>query len=534
MRINTMIMKFTLLVIGAVSLLAFLQGCKDKETQVPDQQKESGIKGYDQQYRPQYHFSPREKWMNDPNGLVYNDGLYHLFYQYYPADIVWGPMHWGHATSADLVYWKHKSIALFPDDKGYIFSGSAVADENNTSGFARAGETPLVAIYTYHDPDGEKAGAVDYQSQGIAYSLDNGETWTKYQNNPVIPNTTGIKDFRDPKVFWHQPSAAWIMVLVAGDHARIYSSPDLKSWEYLSEFGRDKGAHGGVWECPDLFPLTVEGSGEQKWVMIISINPGAPNGGSGTQYFVGDFDGVHFRTEQEDARWVDWGTDNYAGVTYNQTPGEERIFIGWMSNWAYATSTPTAVWRSAMTVPRKLSLGKSGGSYFLRNFPLDNLGTIFKTEIKESINVPASSREVVENENFNQAEVRFRTEGRDFAMTFANREGDSLQLRFAGSENLFELDRRQSGKTDFSEAFGNAVHRMPLVDLPEGPMDVRILMDRSSAEIFINRGQYAFTSQVFPNEPYTSLTFRNKSSTTLEIEGLEVNRAESIWDQTPE
>ena len=242
-------------------------------------------------FRPQFHYSPPEKWMNDPNGLVYNDGVYHLFYQYYPADIVWGPMHWGHAISKDLIYWEHKPIALYPDEKGYIFSGSAVLDKDNTSGFGTNNKTPLVAAYTIHDINGERAGNNDFQTQGIAYSLDNGKTWTKYEGNPVLGND-GIKDFRDPKVFWHEGTRSWIMVLVAGEHAKFYRSSNLKEWSYLSEFGREQGAHGGVWECPDLFPLKIEGTDEEIWVLIISINPNAPNGGSGTQYFLGDFDGT--------------------------------------------------------------------------------------------------------------------------------------------------------------------------------------------------------------------------------------------------
>lgn len=264
--------------------------------------------------------------MNDPNGLVFNQGVYHLFYQYYPEDIVWGPMHWGHAVSEDLVHWKHKPIALYPDEHGYIFSGSAVVDKNNTSGFGENGEAPLVAIFTYHSKEGEEAGRMDFQTQGVAYSLDNGNTWNKYEGNPIIQND-GIKDFRDPKVFWHESSQSWILTLVAGDHAKFYTSKNLKDWTYLSDFGKSQGAHGGVWECPDLFPLQVDGSEEEKWVLIISINPGAPNGGSGTQYFVGDFDGKVFTSNQKEPKWLDYGTDNYAGVTYNNVPGNGRFLL---------------------------------------------------------------------------------------------------------------------------------------------------------------------------------------------------------------
>ena len=281
-------------------------------------------------YRPQFHFTPPAKWMNDPNGLVYNKGVYHLFYQYYPDDIVWGPMHWGHAISKDLLHWEHKPIALYPDKNGYIFSGSAVVDTENTSGFGTKENPALVAIFTYHDIDRERAGKTDFQTQGIAYSLDNGETFTVYDGNPVIGNN-GIKDFRDPKVFWDDQSKNWSMLLVAGDHLQIWQSKNLKSWEKVSEFGKNQGAHGGVWECPDLFKLKVGTTDEEKWVLLISINPGAPNGGSGTQYFVGDFDGKTFTSDQKEEKWIDWGTDNYGGVRYNNVPNNKRIFIGWRS-----------------------------------------------------------------------------------------------------------------------------------------------------------------------------------------------------------
>src|SRR5438270_126109 len=222
-------------------------------------------------HRPQIHFSPKTGWMNDPNGMIHFNNQYHLFYQYYPDSTVWGPMHWGHAISKDLVHWQHLPIALYPDSLGYIFSGSAVADVNNTSGFGKNGKTPLVAIFTHHNPKGEKAGSDTYQNQSIAYSLDDGKTWTKYANNPVVKNP-GIKDFRDPKVSWYEAGKKWVMTLATLDRITFYSSADLKNWSKESEFGKDVGAHGGVWECPDLFPLDY--NGEKVWILVININPG--------------------------------------------------------------------------------------------------------------------------------------------------------------------------------------------------------------------------------------------------------------------
>lgn len=515
------------LILGFLFLM--LTACKDKlkknSTEEIAQVKEEI---YTEEYRPQFHFTPKEKWMNDPNGLVYNEGIYHLFYQYYPEDIVWGPMHWGHAISKDLVYWEHKPIALFPDEHGLIFSGSAVVDKDNTSGLGTDGKPPLVAIFTYHDMDGEKAGKMDFQTQGIAFSLDNGQTWEKYFGNPVIPNS-GIKDFRDPKVFWHEASQSWILILVAGDHAKFYNSKDLKKWDLMSEFGKDVGAHGGVWECPDLFPLKVDGIGKEKWILTISINPGAPNGGSGTQYFIGDFDGTTFTTDQKDTRWLEWGTDNYAGVTYNNVPNEDRIFIGWMSNWAYARDTPTEKWRSAMTVPRKLSLQSFGDEIALVSYPIETIGTILKSEIKKDILLPSAAEDTISFDHFNQVEVRFTTETRDFVLTFKNAQDEELVLTMDSAQKTFLLDRVSSGKTDFQEDFGSKIQQMPIPNLPEQAYEVRMLIDWSSIEIFINEGQYVMTAQVFPNEPYTMLRISNTTKSEIKIKDLEVNQAESIW-----
>jgi fructan beta-fructosidase len=290
---------------------------------------------------------------------------------------------------------------------------------------------------------GEKAGRKDFQTQGIAYSLDNGDTWTKYEGNPVIGND-GIKDFRDPKVFWDEKNHQWVMSLVAGDHLQLWGSADLKKWSKLSEFGKDNGAHGGVWECPDLFPLKVEGKDEEKWVLLISINPGAPNGGSGTQYFIGDFDGEKFTTTQTEINWLDWGTDNYAGVTYTvhpkdfaggsykNDPKQDLIFIGWMSNWAYARDTPTSTWRSAMTVPRKLTLRKIGDGYKLFNYPIENLKSIIDKKNKKDVAVFGGTHEVIHFEGLNQAELRFHTSAKNFQLKLSNRLDEKLVLTMFG------------------------------------------------------------------------------------------------------
>jgi fructan beta-fructosidase len=493
-----------------------------KSAQQEDIQKEKYADRFRESYRPQYHFTPPEKWMNDPNGLLFHKGTYHLFYQYYPDDIVWGPMHWGHATSTDLMQWEHKPIALYPDALGLIFSGSAVMDTDNTSGLGSLENPPMVAIFTYHLMEGEKAGRNDFQTQGIAYSLDEGDTWTKYDGNPVIGNT-GIKDFRDPKVMWHDASRQWILTLVAGDHAKFYSSPNLTDWTHLSDFGKDKGAHGGVWECPDIFPLSVEGTDETKWVLLISINPGAPNGGSGTQYFVGEFDGTYFTTDQEEHKWLDYGTDNYAGVTFNGLPDTERTFIGWMSNWNYARDTPTENWRSAMTLPRKLTLKKNEQGYYLNNFPVTTIDN-YTDAITEGIDINGSTLSL---DAFNQHRIDITTEGtlESFNVTFKNSLNERLLLGYDATKSQFYIDRRISGKVDFEPRFAERLHIAPAILDSDFNTTITLFIDASSIELFVNDGSTVLTDQIFPTTPYTEMTLDGG----LEAD-IKVSNVRRIWN----
>lgn len=499
--------------------------CKQTNSESTHTLSESSQAYYQEPYRPQQHFSPEEKWMNDPNGLVYHQGKYHLFYQYFPEDIVWGPMHWGHATSNDMVHWEHHPIALYPDENGLIFSGSAVIDHENTSGFGTDDKPAMVAIFTYHNMEKEKSGALDFQTQGIAYSLDNGMTWTKYDGNPVIGNTD-IKDFRDPKVFWHEESERWILSLVAGDHAKFYSSSNLKDWEWLSDFGIGRGAHGGVWECPDLFPLIAKETGEEKWVLLISINPGAPNGGSGTQYFVGDFNGTEFTTEQEETLWIDYGRDNYAGVTYNDAPEDQRIFIGWMSNWNYARDTPTETWRSAMTLPRELTLIKTESGYALKSYPMAGVKDLREVqegpvefslfEKKEFTIGDAHSKEMVFSINLSK----------QLNLQWAN-ETESFSLKMSPKEQKLFFNRQESGLIDFEQSFANGIQEQPY--LPEDrTVEVRVVLDASSVEIFIDHGRYIFTNQLFPEKPYTKLIFEGEEQL---ISNYHLYNLKSIWNE---
>ena len=506
-------------------ILVLFSSCKG--TPDPSEGKTAETVLYAEPFRPQYHYSPPEMWMNDPNGLVYHRGIYHLFYQYYPGDIIWGPMHWGHATSADLLHWENKPIALFPDENGLIFSGSAVVDFKNTSGLGTADNPPLVAVFTYHDMEMEKAGGTDFQTQGIAYSLDNGQHFEMYDGNPVLHNSE-FRDFRDPKVFWDERTRQWVMALVAGDHLRLYRSDNLLEWNYMSRFGADQGAHGGVWECPDLFELEVEGTDESRWVLIISINPGAPNGGSGTQYFVGDFDGSVFTSDQAGAKWLDWGTDNYAGVTYNHVPGDDRIFIGWMSNWAYARDTPTKVWRSAMTLPRTLSLAKTDGEYVLKNYPIPGVEKLLAEDSMQALELPAGGREELSFGGENQKVFSFTVDSGDFQLIFKNEAGEKLSLELDRGKNRFTLDRAQSGLTDFQETFASKQF-MPVDNLPEGPVEMTVFLDASSVEIFAEGGLYAMTAQVFPTAPFGSLEILNTGVSQGQRWKVKISQVNGVW-----
>ena len=322
-------------------------------------------------YRPQYHFTPAANWINDPNGLVYYAGEYHLFYQYHPQSTLWGPMHWGHAVSPDLVNWTDLPIALTPDELGMIFSGSAVIDWRNTAGF---GAEAMVAIFTHHVTEGH------YQSQSLAYSLDRGRTWTKYAGNPVIPTPAKTRDFRDPKVFWYGSDDAghWVMCLAVGNAIHFYTSPNLLEWTHTGAFGDGHGASAGVWETPDLFELPVAGQDTTRWLLLIGVGNGAPAGGSGEQYFVGHFDGQTFISENPKATalWADYGADAYAGQSWSDTPDDRRIKISWLNNWSYGRELPTTTWRGAMTIPRTLGLVDTPDGMRLTQTPVTELAAL--------------------------------------------------------------------------------------------------------------------------------------------------------------
>lgn len=501
-------MKFThyCLFVSLVTVGLMASSCSESKQE--STQKES--------HRPQIHFSPPANWMNDPNGMVYHKGEYHLFYQYYPDSTVWGPMHWGHTISKDLVHWEHLPVALYPDSLGLIFSGSAVVDKSNTSEFKSGEEDPMVAIYTY-----DKKG---FETQAIAYSNDNGRNWTKYENNPVIKNP-GEKDFRDPKVFWHQESEHWVMSLAVANRIQFYRSKTLKDWELSGEFGREHGNHGGVWECPDLFQLPVEGTDDSRWVLLVSINPGGPNGGSCTQYFTGDFDGKTF-TNDNDPRlelWIDHGTDNYAGVTWGNAPDSRTIFLGWMSNWDYANVVPTEKWRSAMTLPRDLSLHNTPGGVRLISRPVKEMEQLrhaksildFSGEKKHSGLV-----EIILEFDLNESSAS------DFGVEVFNANDERVRIGFNRSTNQFYIDRTQSGKKDFSNSFARVQFAPRLSD--SNVIVFHLFFDVASAELFADGGSTCMTAIFFPNEDFTNIRLYQKGGEAKLVSG-ELYELKSIW-----
>ena len=455
--------------------------------------------GNREKFRPTYHFSPLYGWMNDPNGMVYKDGEYHLFYQYNPYGSKWGNMSWGHAISQDLVNWKHLPVAIAPDALGTIFSGSAVVDFDNTAGF---GAGAIIAIYTQNS---------DRQVQSIAYSTDNGRTFTKYENNPVL--TSEARDFRDPKVFWYESTKRWIMVLAVGQEMQIFSSPNLKDWTFESRFGEGQGAHGGVWECPDLFELPVEGTNDKKWVLLCNLNPGGPFGGSATQYFVGSFNGKEFVNESPSkTKWMDWGKDHYATVTWSDAPDNRRIAIAWMSNWQYANDVPTSQYRSPNSVPRDLSLFTVDGETYLQSAPSPELLKLRDISKKRSFKVNGTRTikdMIAGNEGAYEIELTIENQYADvIGFRLYNDKGEEVDMQYDMKEKKFSMDRRKSGDVGFNENF--PMLTWTAIESGKDELKLRLFVDKSSVEAFVDGGRFVMTNQVFPSEPYTHIDFYSK------------------------
>ena len=439
-----------------------------------------------EKYRPVYHHTPQWGWMNDPNGLFYKDGVWHLYFQYNPYGSQWENMTWGHSTSKDLVHWVHQGNAISPDALGTIFSGSAIVDKNNTSGL---GKGTVVAMYT---------SAGKSQTQSLAYSTDDGKTFTKYANNPVI--TAEVPDFRDPHMFWNEDIHAWNLILAAGQEMNIYSSKDHKNWTFESAFGLGYGNHDGVWECPDLMKLPVNGTGEEKWLLICNINPGGPFGGSATQYFVGSFDGHKFTCESKPdvTKWMDYGKDHYATVTFDNAPDNRRVAIAWMSNWQYANQVPTMQYRSANSVPRDLGLFTDAGETYVSVVPSKELLALRG----DKTNRLSAACELV---------VDIKSQSKPTVITLSNARDEQVVMTYNPKDCTFSMDRTQSGNTGFSDMF-----KAKTIAPTHGTIrQLRIFIDKCSIEAFDAAGKMAMTNLVFPTDPYGRLTVNGAAKTTL-------------------
>ena len=453
--------------------------------------------GRNEQYRPQVHFTPAKNWMNDPNGMVYVDGTYHLFYQYNPQSNDWGNMSWGHATSTDLIHWTEQSVALTRDELGDIFSGSAVIDKDNTAGF---GANAMVAIYT---------SASNVQQQSIAYSTDGGKTFSRYIGNPVIKNNDD--NLRDPKVFWHEGSKQWIMALAKGWKMGIefYSSPDLKNWTHQSTFFMELAGRPSIqWECPDLIQI------DNKWILLVSVNPGGPVLGSGTMYFIGDFDGKTFTADALDyPLWLDFGMDNYAGVTWSNT-GDRKMMIGWMNNWQYAGSVPCSPWRSAMTLPRELRLINYNGKPLLANTVVG--------EIDKIAGGWQSAGSSLDAKDAYQLRVNIDLD-KNSTITLSNSNGEKYVIDINVSNRTLTSHRTSAtGQSSFNGTFSVPSIQAPL-NVSGSSVTLDIFVDQSSVEIFTENGSMSMTNLVFPQSIYNNLSISGASYSA------QVRELKSIW-----
>ena len=430
-----------------------------------------------EQYRPVYHHTPAYGWMNDPNGMFYKDGVWNLYFQHNPYGSQWENMTWGHSTSTDLVHWKFQGDPVQPDALGTVFSGSAVVDKENTSGF---GKGAVIALYT---------SAGESQTQSMVYSTDNGKTFTEYEGNPVI--TSNVPDFRDPHMFWNEDIKKWNMILAAGLHMEIYTSDNLKDWKLESSFGEKYGNHGGVWECPDLMKMKVRGTNKEKWMLICNINPGGPFGGSATQYFIGDFDGHKFTCESkpEVTKWMDYGKDHYATVTFDNAPEGRRVAIAWMSNWQYANQVPTLQYRSGNSIPRDLGLFEYKGETYCSVVPSPEMTAARSKKATKSL---SESCEMVVNLKGNST------------ITLSNDKGEKVVMCYDAKAETFSMDRTKSGKMDFSNDFAATTKAPTYGKISQ----LRIFIDKSSIEVFDAEGKMAMTNLVFPTKPYNKVTVK--------------------------
>lgn len=487
--------------ISAIIIMAVLLSCQGNPLET---------NSYTELWRPQFHFTPEKNWINDPNGLVFYKDEYHLFYQYNPYGDKWGHMTWGHAVSKDLLHWEHLPLAIeeyndpITGDSTMIFSGTALIDKGNTSGLCE-GEDCMIAIYTsnlHKDNQGLR------QHQSLAYSNDQGRTWKRYDKNPILD--LELKDFRDPKVFWHEADQKWVMALVVPEVFKVqfYQSQNLTEWKHMSDFG-DQGDTLRIWECPDLYQLPVENEeGKSKWVLSLSGSHPAGPTFVGMQYFVGEFDGTTFKADNKEIRYIDFGKDFYAGIVYNNLP-ERTVMVGWMNNWTYGNQVPTQPWRGAMAFPRTLSLRKIGNEYRLIQNPIEEFVSLRGDEIANLEEYSGGSFEI---------EMEVAPDAGEVIELFSFK---NQQVGIGVEKGLVYVDRSRSGVVDFQKDFPSN-DKAPV--LSSGNVKLRILVDQSSVEVFVNDGEATITSLIFPNR-------RNKIRIThrQKILSLRAWEIKSVW-----
>ncbi|WP_111643007.1 glycoside hydrolase family 32 protein [Marinimicrobium alkaliphilum] len=525
----------------SLSVAALLGGCNGTGPNVEKQASDDAVpvyKPYREQYRPQFHYTPKKNWMNDPNGLVYHDGEYHMFYQYNPYGDRWGHMSWGHAISTDLVHWEEQGVAILEDEDYMIFSGSAVVDHGNTTGFGTDENPAMVAIYTGHSqvPGGD-------QNQQLAYSTDNGRTWTKYEGNPVLDEN--MEHFRDPKVVWHEESEQWLMIITLSEDFAVnfYGSPNLKDWTLLSQFTAEGAPVDKNWECPDMWYLPIDGDPNNKrWVLEVDLGDGSIAGGSGGMYFIGDFDGETFTTDtsilpdsaEGPHQFVDFGADYYAAVSWSNVPEDDgrALWVGWMNNWDYANYIPTHPWRSSQSIPRSVGLTEFNGGLAMAQQPVEELKALRTREITAE-NQSLSNNRVSLTDSAGiygqtlELKVTFEPEDADeFGIDVLVGDGEKTTISYNVHSEEISFDRSQSGDVDFHEKF-SGVHVAPM-PLDDGKVELHIFVDWSSVEVFAHRGAVVFSNKVFPHHESKGVEVFSRGGTTR-ISDIQAWPLKSIW-----
>ena len=495
-----------------------------------------------ERHRLQIHFSPKENWMNGPAGLVCVDGLFHAFFPVSAGGANKTPTHWGHAVSPDLIHWEQKQIALYPDSLGSIISGSVVVDSYNSSHFGAIENPPIISIFTYHNYEKESIGDTDIENIGVAYSLDKGDTWVKYENNPVLLNS-GNRDFKDPKVFWHEPTKQWIMVLAVSGRIHLYSSKNLKEWVFISEFGKNIGDEEYTWGSPDLFELPVSNGDESKWILTVNVHFGF-SGEWFTGYFVGDFDGIRFSSTQNDPQWMDYGNDNNDGSVFNHMKDGRKVWMGWMSNWKYAAEVPTKTWKGSLTIPRRLGLEKVNERYLLTSMPVKELQGLYKEQILiEDIEI---AQDIQKEGIYNissllpfaptplDIQIRFNTDNFDqigfaekFGIRFRNTHNESITIGYNSFDGVFYIDRTNSTSEALNKFSGIHFFSYPVEE--SAIIDMRIILDVSSLEFFAMGGKVVMTEQFFPTSEFDIIELFSENGKVVSKD-ISITELKSIWD----